>query len=84
MLQKLKIIMIKMEKIYEYTSEFESSNIKEFGYIEYYKILIVEFKSATYSYSKVPREIFDNMKKAESKGRYFNENIKGRYEQFKC
>jgi len=76
---------IKMEKIYEYTSEFESLNIKEFGYIEYYKLLIVEFKSdQTYSYSNVPREIFDNMKKAESKGRYFNENIRGKYEQFKC
>ncbi len=65
---------------YEFVATPESSNIKAFSYIEYYSLLVVEFKSDhVYSYANVPISVFIDMKKAESKGKYFNEKIKGKY-----
>ena len=43
--------------------------------------LIVEYKSgAKYQYKEVPYEVYENLIKAESKGRFINENVKGKFE----
>lgn len=43
--------------------------------------LLVGFTSeASYLYKDVPLDVFEEFKKAESKGKYFAANIKGKYE----
>ena len=44
------------------------------------KVLKIRFVSGlVYEYKSVPTQEYLNMKKATSKGKYLNENIKGRY-----
>ena len=63
--------------------EVVSSNISKVGYLPT-KGLIVEYKSGnTYAYKDVPYEIYTKMLESESKGRFMNENIKGKYKYSK-
>jgi hypothetical protein len=58
----------------------ESSNISEIGYDNDSETLVVEFNhGGKYAYDGVPAEEFDALKVAESKGKYFIANIKGKY-----
>lgn len=61
---------------------FESSNIKEFGYSTHYNILRTHFLNGTaYDYFNVPMKVFEELQKAESKGKAFNSLVKkGNYE----
>lgn len=55
----------------------ESSNLQAVGYDDNQHILQVEFKNSTvYQYFNVERYIFDGLLSAESKGKYFDQNIK--------
>lgn len=57
-----------------------SSNVKSIGYHEATQKLIVEFLNGTmYSYEDVPQEVFNNLKNAESVGKFLNANIKNNY-----
>lgn len=59
-----------------------SSNIKAIGYDN--NDLFVEFKNNTlYKYSNVPQKIFENFRSAESKGKFLNKEIKGKYSYHK-
>ena len=59
----------------------ESSNIDSIGYDSDLKELVVKFKhAATYSYSGVEPNIFRELMSAESKGKFFSQNVKGIYE----
>lgn len=59
----------------------ESSNISAVGYDMNFGSLIVEYKSGMkYQYKNVPYELYENLLKAESKGRFVNENVKGKFE----
>ena len=59
--------------------EVLSSNIRKIGHDG--TNLIVEYMSgAQYRYKGVPKEVFNEMLSAESKGRFMNANIKGKYE----
>ena len=59
--------------------EVLSSNIRKVGYDE--GDLIVEYLSGTkYRYKKVPREIYEAMLESDSKGRFMNNSIKGKFE----
>lgn len=62
---------IKMVKV-------DSSNIKEIGWAD--DILYVKYSSGVYKYSGVQKETFEELLKAESKGRFMNEQIKGNYD----
>lgn len=62
---------IKMVKV-------ESSNIKEIGWDN--DALYVKYSSGVYRYNGVKKEIFEELLKAESKGRFMNEQIKGQYD----
>lgn len=58
----------------------ESSNISRFAFDGSNMVLTVEFKNGgTYQYFDVPEGIFEQMRTAESKGRYLAQNIKGTY-----
>lgn len=58
--------------------EVLSSNIKKIGYEN--NELIVEYLSgAQYRYEEVPETVFNELLEAESKGRFMNSNIKGKY-----
>ena len=58
----------------------ESSNVKRFKYDAGKRELVIEFGSGgVYRYSEVPFEVFDGMKDAESKGRFFHRVIRGVY-----
>ena len=58
----------------------ESSNLKSVGYDEFLLVLEIEFKSgAVYRYYGVPAEVHDELINAESVGKYFNANVKSKY-----
>lgn len=55
----------------------ESSNLREVGYDPDSKTLAIIFNSGMkYHYHDVPQETFDELKEAESAGKYFNANIR--------
>ena len=57
-----------------------SSDIHAIGYDAETQTLEVEFiKGAVYQYTGVPANEHEAIMNADSKGRYFNANIKGRY-----
>lgn len=63
----------------------ESSQIEAFGYDSSTEILAIRFpgRGATpgtvYHYAGVPADVFHQMVAAESKGKFFGSNIRGRY-----
>lgn len=58
----------------------ESSNIRSIGYDSDEGLLEVEFHSGgVYQYREVPENVFQRFLCASSKGRFFHQNIKGRY-----
>ena len=62
----------------------DSSNIEAIGYDDNSQELHVQFLSGScYVYYNVPREIFNNLMDAPSKGSYFNREIKGVYQYAK-
>lgn len=59
----------------------DSSNIESIGYDDDTQELHVQFLSrGCYIYSDVPREIFDDLMNAPSKGSFLNREIKGIYQ----
>lgn len=55
----------------------ESSNIVAIGYGD--NTLYVKYSSGTYKYDNVPKEVAEKLFKADSKGRFMNDYIKGSY-----
>lgn len=55
----------------------ESSNIIAIGWAE--DTLYVQYKGGLYMYEKVPENIWEQFKAAESKGRFMNTFVKGQY-----
>ena len=63
----------------------ESSALRSIGYDEEKMILEAEFKSGkVYQYNEVPMEVFQNLINAESKGKFFNQNITNVYSFIKA
>lgn len=61
-------------------SNFNSSNIKKIGYQNDAKVLLVTFVSGSvYMYKDVPAEVFEDFVRAQSKGKFFHANIRGKY-----
>ncbi len=59
----------------------DSSNIEAVGYDDDTQELHVQFLSGGYYiYSDVPREIFDDLMNAPSKGSFLNREMKGIYQ----
>ena len=62
----------------------ESSNIKEIGYNQEQRVVEVVFgNDARYRYAEVPKEIWNDFQKSESKGSYLARNIKGKFACYK-
>lgn len=58
-----------------------STNIDTIGYDDEKSELHVRFKSGSeYVYSQVPPAVYQEILDADSKGKFLNERIKGRYE----
>jgi hypothetical protein len=59
----------------------DSTNLASVGYKKRDKTLEVRFKSngSVYQYENVPEEVFDGLMKAESKGQYLHNHIRGAY-----
>lgn len=59
--------------------EVLSSNIRKVGYEN--GDLIVEYLSGTkYRYKKVPKNLYEAMLESDSKGRFMNNSIKGKFD----
>ncbi|HEX9013035.1 MAG TPA: KTSC domain-containing protein [Anaerolineaceae bacterium] len=57
-----------------------SSSLRSVGYDQETKTLEIEFQTGkVYTYSEVPRKIYDDLMKAESRGQYFNHNIRDQF-----
>ena len=57
-----------------------SSNIKAVSYDDEKKTLLVEFKmGGKYVYEEVPAELYESFEKAESAGKFFFVNVRGKY-----
>ena len=58
----------------------ESATLASIGYDDKAVVLQLEFRSrAVYRYVEVPGFVYDALVAAPSKGRYFNEAIRGQY-----
>lgn len=58
-----------------------STVIRGYNYNEDKKILIITFTTdRIYKYKDVPEKIYNQFSKATSKGRYFNFNIRDKYD----
>ncbi|HEU4325890.1 MAG TPA: KTSC domain-containing protein [Roseiflexaceae bacterium] len=58
----------------------DSRGLREVGYDPQRRELEVQFRDRkVYRYSEVPEEVYRALLAADSKGRYFNEQIKERY-----
>ncbi len=58
-------------------TEVKSSNIISVGHDG--TNLYVNYKSGTYCYENVDKSVYESLLSSDSKGRFMNENIKGRY-----
>ena len=59
--------------------EVQSSNVMEIAYTTGGG-MVVQFKNGTeYLYEGVPRDVYEDMKKSESVGKFLNQVIKGQY-----
>ncbi len=59
----------------------QSSSLVGIAFARERRVLEIEFRSgAAYRYLDVPPAVFEEMKRAESKGRYFSQFIRGKYE----
>jgi len=57
-----------------------SSNIRNVEYDEDKKILKVKFlNGGEYKYSEVPKDVYEDLLNADSKGSFFYRNIRGTY-----
>ena len=57
-----------------------SSNIKSYAYSPKSRVLTIEFQNwGAWQYDSVPQALFDDMKKAESKGGFFNKYVRGHF-----
>lgn len=64
----------------EWINTPDSSNIAGFGYAEASRTLTVEFKNGgRYEYFDVPPSVFEDMKAADSKGKFLAQSIKGHF-----
>jgi KTSC domain-containing protein len=63
----------------------KSSNIESIGYHPETKRMSVRFKGSggTYSYADVPKDVYDKLMGAESVGKHFHAEIKGKYKHLK-
>lgn len=60
--------------------DIQSTNHAKAGYHPDSQKMFVEYKNGkVYSYSGVPKEVYEGYQNAESQGSYFSQNIKGRY-----
>ena len=58
-----------------------SSNLSAVGYDPSDSTFVVRFRNGTtYKYLRVPQTLFDALVRAPSKGAFFNENIKERFQ----
>lgn len=57
--------------------EVKSSNVMRVGHEN--GALFVEYRGGTYSYVGVSEKTFGDLLKAESKGKFMNSEIKGKY-----
>ena len=62
--------------------EVESSALSSIFYDEENRLLYIKFKDTghIFRYVHVSEDVYQNLKGGESKGTYFNQYIKGRYE----
>lgn len=59
--------------------ELNSSMIKQASYDAMTGILTLVMNGGTYRYLDVPQDIYDGLLTAESAGKYFAQNIKGKF-----
>ena len=58
-----------------------SENLKAVGYEDAQSWLVVNFRNGrNYRYLNVPKSVFDSLLAAPSKGTYFNQRIKDKYQ----
>ena len=57
-----------------------SSVVNRLCYDSKEQYVIVKLKATYYHYCEVPASIIDNWRNADSMGRYYNANLKGRYD----
>lgn len=58
-------------------TQVQSSNIISVGHDG--TNLYVNYKSGTYMYENVDKSVYESLLSSDSKGRFMNEHIKGRY-----
>ena len=60
-------------------NEVVSSNIRKAGY-DGNDLLVEYYSGVQYRYKNVPKELYEKFLEADSKGRFMNSEIKGKFE----
>ena len=62
------------------TTVLNSTSLAEVGYEQEENTLHVQFQNgSTYDYFDVPADVYEGILKADSAGRFFNENVSGEF-----
>lgn len=61
----------------------QSSNIRAIGYDESTKTLAVQFANGIYHYAGIDPELFQSLTAADSKGKFFQQNIRPHFKGVK-
>jgi len=61
------------------TCDLNSSNIQSIGW-EPTQLVVTFHNGGTYLYRQVPKTLFDQMCKAPSAGKFFHQELKGKFE----
>jgi hypothetical protein len=69
----------KVINIFGENIDVQSSWIKNISYHPAAKFLQIDMPAGNYVYFNVPKDLFLSLMVAESKGMFFNENIKGKF-----
>jgi len=64
----------------------DSTMITSYWYDEENEILFLEYRSNSqcWQYFDVPMYVFEELRSADSKGKFINANIKGNYRESRC
>lgn len=64
-------------------ADSKSQAINQISYDPATKVLILAFERGTYSFAGVPAEVHDELLKSDSRGTYYQSEIRGKYKSTK-
>ena len=65
---------------FEHTDTSRSSFVTDAWYDDSHDYMVIGLQGTNYHYCRIPQEVWDAFQQADSFGRFYNRDIKGRYD----